>query len=169
MSWNFKKINAQQTQIHLRLSWGSVHELGVALLGLFSLSLICVCIEGRCLTASSDRTSGLIHDHRMTKNSASVPQLIRISFKDDVNDVSLRTTARTYEAERNIWWEVTALFHKCCFNGQKIRGRAESTISEARGRSQRWRSGTMDEGTIKTPIPKCRLYWCFVWGGVAIL
>ncbi len=20
---------------------------------------------------------------------------------------------------------------------------------------------TMDEGTIKTPIPKCRLYWCF--------
>jgi hypothetical protein len=27
----------------------------------------------------------------------------------------------------------------------------------------------LDEGTIKTPIPKCCLYWCFVWGGVAIL
>jgi hypothetical protein len=22
----------------------------------------------------------------------------------------------------------------------------------------------MDEGTIKTPIPKCRLYWCFCLG-----
>ncbi len=22
----------------------------------------------------------------------------------------------------------------------------------------------MDEGTIKTPIPKCRLYWCFCFG-----
>jgi hypothetical protein len=28
----------------------------------------------------------------------------------------------------------------------------------------------MDEETITTPIPKCRLYWCFfVWGGVEIL
>jgi hypothetical protein len=26
----------------------------------------------------------------------------------------------------------------------------------------------MDEGTIKAPIPKCRLYGCFVWGGVAV-
>jgi hypothetical protein len=26
----------------------------------------------------------------------------------------------------------------------------------------------MDQGTIKTPIPKCRLYWCVFWGGVAI-
>ncbi len=24
----------------------------------------------------------------------------------------------------------------------------------------------MDEGTIKTPIPKCRLYWCFLGWGV---
>jgi hypothetical protein len=23
---------------------------------------------------------------------------------------------------------------------------------------------TMDEGTLKTPIPKCRLYWCFCLG-----
>jgi hypothetical protein len=23
---------------------------------------------------------------------------------------------------------------------------------------------TMDEGTIKTPVPKCRLYWCFCLG-----
>jgi hypothetical protein len=22
----------------------------------------------------------------------------------------------------------------------------------------------MDEGTFKTPIPKCRLYWCFYFG-----
>ncbi len=30
---------------------------------------------------------------------------------------------------------------------------------------------SMDEGTIETPIPKCRLYWCFClgWCGVAIL
>ncbi len=29
---------------------------------------------------------------------------------------------------------------------------------------------TTDERTIKTPIPKYRLYWCFCfWGGVAIL
>ncbi len=44
----------------------------------------------------------------MTKNSASVPLLIRVSFKDDVNvirllDVSFMTTARIYEAERNMW------------------------------------------------------------------
>ncbi len=23
---------------------------------------------------------------------------------------------------------------------------------------------SMDEGTIKPPIPKCRLYWCFLFG-----
>jgi hypothetical protein len=27
----------------------------------------------------------------------------------------------------------------------------------------------MNEGTLKTPYPKCRLIWSFVWGGVAIL
>jgi hypothetical protein len=27
----------------------------------------------------------------------------------------------------------------------------------------------MDEGTRMTPISKCRLYWCFCLGGVAIL
>ncbi len=28
---------------------------------------------------------------------------------------------------------------------------------------------TSDEGTLKTPIPKCRLYWSFCLGGQAIL
>jgi hypothetical protein len=34
-----------------------------------------------------------------------------------------------------------------------------------------WERGPdMDEGILKTPIPKCRLYWSFfIWGGVAIL
>jgi hypothetical protein len=28
---------------------------------------------------------------------------------------------------------------------------------------------TREEGTIKTPIPKCHLYCCFFWGGVKVL
>jgi hypothetical protein len=28
------------------------------------------------------------------------------------------------------------------------------------------RGGGMDEGTLKTPTPKCRLYWSFLLGEV---
>jgi hypothetical protein len=73
-SWNFKKIlSAQQTQVYLRLSWGSVHPYysNIDLSGL-TWALLCVpilCIEARGLrSASGDRSSSYIHVHRMTKN-----------------------------------------------------------------------------------------------------
>jgi hypothetical protein len=166
----------------LRFTWGWAEVLSiahivqilnwVALPKLFSLSLLFVCIEGRCLrSASSEQCLRL---NTRTQNSAFVPQLIHISFKDDVNvirlfDASFMTTARIYEAERNICERWRLCFTSVALMARRLGGWAESTISEARGRSQRWRSGTMDEGTIKTPIPKCRLYWCFCLGWCAIL
>ncbi len=62
-----ERITKQQTQVHLRLNLGSVHrsyssniELGGLTWGLlFSMSLLCVHIEGRGLRSSWDhRTSG---------------------------------------------------------------------------------------------------------------
>ncbi len=64
----FQRVTVQQTKVHLRLSWGSVHDslfkywTGRPDLKIFSLSLLCVCIEGRSLrSASGHRTSGIIN------------------------------------------------------------------------------------------------------------
>ncbi len=71
---NCKGINAQQFQVYLRLSWGSVHgsywsniELGGLTWGLLYVPIMCMQIGARPVrSASGHRTSGLLHVHSMT-------------------------------------------------------------------------------------------------------
>ncbi len=39
-------------------------------------------------------------------------------------------------------------------------------MSEVAGTTLVTWDGCMDEGTLETPIPKCRLYWSFLFGVV---
>jgi hypothetical protein len=38
----------------------------------------------------------------------------------------------------------------------------EATAGKSRIRIRIWNTASMDEGTIKTPRRKCRLYWCLI-------
>ncbi len=74
----FQRITAQQTQVHLRLSWGSVHgsnwsniELGGLTWALLSVLIICMHRGARTKVSLRWQDLRLNTVHRMTNNSAS--------------------------------------------------------------------------------------------------
>jgi hypothetical protein len=52
-----------------------------------------------------------------------------------------------------------------CLTNQELGALTKQQSSRLR-LSESWNASLMDEGTLETPIPKCRLYWSFLFGVV---